>query len=152
MKIAITGEKGFLGYHLTQYYKHISKDEFPEWGFADHIVVKLGKNYLKNINLLKECDVLIHCAGVNRGDNVYEKNVEITRILVESLIQNDISINIKFPSSIQEDYGNEYGNSKIKCKEILENYCKNNSTIFESYKIHNVYCMYTMCTTHEVPM
>ena len=54
MKIAITGEKGFLGYHLTQYYKYISKDEYPEWGFANHVVVELGKNYLENINLLKD--------------------------------------------------------------------------------------------------
>jgi UDP-2-acetamido-2,6-beta-L-arabino-hexul-4-ose reductase len=139
MKIAITGEKGFLGYHLTQYFKWISKDEFLEWGFSDHTIVKLGKDYLNNIHLVEECDLLIHCAGVNRGDNVYEKNIELTSKLVESLTQKNISINIKFPSSIQEDYGNEYGNSKIKCKEILENYCKSNNTIFESYKIPNIY-------------
>ena len=139
MNIAITGEKGFLGYHLTQYYKFISKDEFPEWGFSDHNIIKLGKKYLKNIHLLKDCDVLIHCAGVNRGKNVYQKNVDLTLQLVKALKQNNISINIKFPSSIQEDNNNEYGNSKLECKKILSKYCKEHNTKFESYKIPNIF-------------
>ena len=50
MKIAITGETGFLGYHLTQYYTYIRKFE----------VIKLGRDYIDNITLLKDCDLLIH--------------------------------------------------------------------------------------------
>ena len=63
MTVAITGEKGFLGYHLTQYYKWVK-------GYK---VISLGKNYLNNLSKLKDSDVLIHCAGVNRGKNIYEK-------------------------------------------------------------------------------
>jgi UDP-2-acetamido-2,6-beta-L-arabino-hexul-4-ose reductase len=139
MKIAITGEKGFLGYHLTQYYKYISKDEYPEWGFANHVVVELGKNYLENINLLKDCDLLIHCAGVNRGDDIYQKNISLAQELVDSLKKNKIVIDIKFTSSTQEDNKSEYGNSKLKAKQILNKYCTLVNTKFTSYKLPNLF-------------
>jgi len=129
MKIAITGEKGFLGYHLTQYYKWVK-------GFE---VVELGKNYIENINLLHNCSLLIHCAGVNKGKDVYEKNISLTRNLVEVLINHNINIDIKFTSSTQENNGSEYGNAKLQSKILLQNYCYRSKTKFESYKIPNLF-------------
>ena len=129
MKIAITGESGFLGYHLTQYYKWVKEYE----------IVKLGRNYLNNIKLLKDCDLLIHCAGVNRGNNIYQDNILLTQDLVSTLIKNNISIDIKFTSSTQENNDSEYGNSKLESKKILQNYCKDKNTKFESYKIPNIF-------------
>ncbi len=129
MRVAITGEKGFLGYHLTQYYKWVKEYE----------VIELGRNYLDNIVLLKNCDLLIHCAGVNRGDNVFKGNISLAQNLVNALNDNNISIDIKFTSSTQEDDNNEYGNSKIKSKHILTDYCNKNNTKFESYKIPNIF-------------
>ena len=131
MKIAITGEKGFLGYHLTQYYKWIKEYE----------VIELGRDYLNNIKLLKDCDLLIHCAGVNRGypSVVYQGNISLAQDLVNALNDNNISIDIKFTSSTQEDDNNEYGNSKIKAKQILTDYCNKNNTDFKSYKIPNIF-------------
>tara|TARA_R110000851_G_scaffold161163_3_gene304792 strand:+ start:1170 stop:2225 length:1056 start_codon:yes stop_codon:yes gene_type:complete len=129
MKIAITGETGFLGYHLTQYYTYIRKFE----------VIKLGRDYIDNILLLKDCDLLIHCAGVNRGDNVYDANITLTKDLVTGLYDNDISIDIKFMSSIQEGIDSPYGNSKLTCKKILSEYCNDVNVKFESYKLPNLY-------------
>ena len=113
MKIAITGEQGFLGYHLTQYLSFHKGYE----------VVSLGKYYQDNISLLKNCDWLIHAAGVNRSEKVGVKNINITQELINLLENNNIKINISFISSIQEDYNNDYGNSKLKCKNILKTYC-----------------------------
>tara|TARA_R110001592_G_scaffold72198_3_gene220605 strand:+ start:5122 stop:6201 length:1080 start_codon:yes stop_codon:yes gene_type:complete len=139
MKIAITGETGFLGYHLTQYYKWIKQYD----------VVKLSRNYLNNISLLKDCDLLIHCAGVNKdtsknrlhGEDTsyYKANILLAQNLVKALNKNNISIDIKFTSSTQEDNNNEYGNSKIESKKILSKYCKDHNTKFESYKIPNIF-------------
>ena len=129
MKIAITGESGFLGYHLTQYYKWVKEYE----------IVKLGRNYLNNIKLLKNCDLLIHCAGINRGNNIYQDNILLAQDLVSTLIKNNISIDIKFTSSTQENNDSEYGNSKLESKIILQNYCKDKNTKFESYKIPNIF-------------
>ena len=131
MKIAITGEKGFLGYHLTQYYKWIKEYE----------VIELGRDYLDNIKLLKNCDLLIHCAGINRGkpSEVYEGNISLTQDLINSLYNNNISINIKFTSSTQEYEDNEYGKSKLESKNILFNYCKEVGSKFESYSLPNLF-------------
>lgn len=129
MTVAITGEKGFLGYHLTQYYKWVK-------GYK---VISLGKNYLNNLSKLKDSDVLIHCAGVNRGKNIYEKNVKIAWDLKHYLLENDIKINLKFISSIQEDQDNDYGKSKLLAKDILQKYCEECNTCFESYKLPNLF-------------
>tara|TARA_R100001443_G_C3359616_1_gene178774 strand:+ start:713 stop:1801 length:1089 start_codon:yes stop_codon:yes gene_type:complete len=137
MKIAITGETGFLGYHLTQYYRWIK----------EHDVIKLGRNYLDNISLLKDCDLLIHCAGINKDmsknmllqNNAYHGNVTLAEELVSALHVHGISIDIKFTSSTQEDNNNDYGDSKIEAGKILKNYCKEKNTKFESYKIPNIF-------------
>ena len=128
MKIAITGEQGFLGYHLTQYYKWIKKYD----------VIQLGRNYLDNILLLKDCDLLIHCAGVNRGDNVYD-NILLADNLIKSLSDNQISIDIKFTSSTQEGNSSDYGKSKLKAKQMLEEYCSSVNKKFTSYKLPNLF-------------
>ena len=129
MKIAITGEEGFLGYHLTQYYKWVKKYQ----------IVKLGRNYLDKITLLNDCDLLIHCAGVNRGPDIFNGNISLAQDLVNALNENKIKIDIKYTSSIQEELNNQYGRSKLIAKQILANYCNNNNTDFKSYKIPNIF-------------
>ena len=129
MKIAITGETGFLGYYLTQYLKY----------YKHHEIIELGKNYQHSIDLLKNCDWLIHCAGTSRGVDVKSTNTQLANELTELLILNNIKINIFFMSSIQEDTDNEYGNSKKLCKSILSEYTKNVNTKLISYKLPNLF-------------
>ena len=127
MTVAITGEKGFLGYHLTQYYKWIKQYE----------VISLGRDYLDNIKILNKCDFLIHCAGVNRGDKVYEGNVSLASELVAALEESNIQIDIKFTSSTQIHKDNEYGYSKLEAERILLDYCNRNNTnvLFPRYNL-----------------
>jgi nucleoside-diphosphate-sugar epimerase len=130
MKIAITGENGFLGYHLTQYYKQKAQ------------VLSLSRNYLDNIQLVKDCDFLIHAAGVNRANSdkeVYEGNINLAIDLINKLTQLNIKIPIKFISSIQENNKNAYGNSKLEAKRILNEYCLLNGVKFESYSLPNLF-------------
>lgn len=129
MTVAITGEKGFLGYHLTQYYKWIKQYE----------VISLGRDYLDNIKILNKCDFLIHCAGVNRGDKVYEGNVSLASELVAALEESNIQIDIKFTSSTQIHKDNEYGYSKLEAERILLDYCNRNNTTLNSYYLPNLY-------------
>ena len=63
MRIGITGQNGFIGYHLTQTikYKH-----------SDYTLVPFQKSFFEMESLLKEfvstCDVIVHLAGVNRAE------------------------------------------------------------------------------------
>jgi UDP-2-acetamido-2,6-beta-L-arabino-hexul-4-ose reductase len=129
MKVAITGETGFLGYHLTQYLRY-------QLGYE---VVSLSRNYLDNIQLAKDCDWLIHCAGVNRGNDVYEDNFAITRALTTELYAHGIYINVAFISSVLEDMDTPYGKSKQVCKHMLATYCSDAGTEFISYRLPNLF-------------
>jgi UDP-2-acetamido-2,6-beta-L-arabino-hexul-4-ose reductase len=131
MKIAITGETGFLGYHLTQYYTRNGYD-----------VIKLGRNYTENLQLARDCDFIIHAAGIGKTfseEEIYKVNVELAYMLVNKLLELGIQMNLKFISSIQENDGSAYGRSKIKAKEILSDYCKQSNTILESYNLPNLF-------------
>jgi UDP-2-acetamido-2,6-beta-L-arabino-hexul-4-ose reductase len=130
MKIAITGEGGFLGYHLTQYYKQ--KVE----------VVSLGRNFAENLERARDCDFIVHAAGVNRAatdKEVYDGNIELAMVLVNRLKQLDMKINIKFISSVQEGNETSYGTSKLAAKHIIQEYCDEVGVQFESYTLPNLY-------------
>lgn len=129
MVVAITGENGFLGYHLTQYYKWVKQYQ----------VITLGREYIDNIKSLEQCDLLIHCAGVNRGDNVYEGNIKLASELVSALEKHSIQIDIKFTSSTQIQKGNEYGDSKLEAERILLDYCTRNNSTLTTFYIPNLY-------------
>lgn len=129
MKIAITGETGFLGYHLTQYYKY-------QLGYD---VVSLTRDYQRNIHLIKDCDWLIHCAGVNRSASVGSDNILLATELVQLLQTYDIKINIAFTSSVQEFIGTEYGVGKSEASKILLEYCTQTNKKFISYKLPNLF-------------
>lgn len=131
MKIAITGEKGFLGYHLTQHYLN-----------KGVTVVSLGRNYLNNIHLVEGCDYIIHAAGVNRAsvdEDVYRLNVELAQDLVSKLQELNLKIPIKFISSIQEGNETSYGRGKRKAKEILLDYCSISGVILTTYELLNLF-------------
>lgn len=131
MKIAITGEKGFLGYHLTQYY--IKKNVE---------VVKLGRNFLENLKLVHDCDFIIHAAGITKSnieEDVFIKNVDLCNDMVEKLKNLNISINVKFISSIHQNLNIPYGRSKILCNKILKEYCTSVNKNLETYILPNLF-------------
>jgi UDP-2-acetamido-2,6-beta-L-arabino-hexul-4-ose reductase len=132
MKIAITGEKGFLGTHLTNYFKNNSEFE----------VITLGRNYLVNTDKIKEADYLIHAASIHRNPDpevVYLHNMEIHKQLVSFLSNNHLKINVIFISSIQEYLDNPYGRSKAEGKRLFEDYCEKVGSEFISHSVPNLF-------------
>jgi UDP-2-acetamido-2,6-beta-L-arabino-hexul-4-ose reductase len=135
MKIAITGEKGFVGTHLRLYIEKIINNEF----------IELGKDYLNSIDKLNGADWLIHCASVHRLPNpemVLSENVRIHSELIRDLVIKNISINIVFLSSIQENDDTFYGESKREGKRMLSEYCKSVNKKFISYSLPNLFGPY----------
>jgi UDP-2-acetamido-2,6-beta-L-arabino-hexul-4-ose reductase len=129
MKIAITGETGFLGYHLTRHLKYR----------LGHDVVALTRDYQSNIHLIKQCDWLIHCAGINKGLTAKYNNKLLAYELIELLDSHDININIAYASSIQEFHNTEYGDDKNIAGIVLANYCQQSNTEFISYLLPNLF-------------
>jgi len=132
MKIAITGEKGFLGNHLTKFFKNETKFE----------TVSLGRNYLDDLHKLKNVDYLIHAASVHRDPNpeaVYLNNMEIHKQLVSFLSNNHLKTNVIFISSIQEYQDNPYGRSKADGKRLFEDFCEKVGSEFISHPLPNLF-------------
>lgn len=131
-RIAMTGENGFLGKHLTRY---LSQS-------LDHEVVYLGRNYLLSADKLRDLDYLIHGASVHRHPNpelVYQENMKIHTELLSALTDMDARLNIVYLSSIQETMPNAYGRSKWEGKELFKRYTEAVDRSFMSFTLPNLF-------------
>lgn len=118
MKIGITGQNGFIGYHLSQTIKY---------KFEKFKIIPFEKSFLKNTKLLNSfvssCDVIIHLAGVNRAnleEQVYDSNIQISISLKKALINTSFGGHLIFASSYQEDSDSLYGKAKKESRIFLE--------------------------------
>lgn len=132
MKIVITGETGFVGYHLTQHLRWIK-------GFD---IIPVGRDFTANTAAFAEADWVIHLAGVNRApsdEEVYQGNINLANDLVGIFRANGKAANVIFSSSTQEDSNNAYGNSKKEAAAIIAGACAESGNQFISLKIPNVF-------------
>jgi UDP-2-acetamido-2,6-beta-L-arabino-hexul-4-ose reductase len=101
LKVGITGINGFLGWHtrISLY----SRGKMDIHGadretFADP--AKLGQ-------FVASCDVIIHCAGMNRGEDkeVASTNIRLTEMLISACERMNVKPHVVFPSSISRSSG-----------------------------------------------
>ena len=118
MKIGITGQDGFIGYHLSQTIKY---------KFEKYKIVPFEREILEDNKLLESfvssCDVIIHLAGINRAssdEEVYTSNIKINIALKEALINSSFNGHLIFASSFQEDSDSMYGKAKKESRIFLE--------------------------------
>ncbi len=118
MKIGITGQNGFIGYHLAQTILHRQQDytlvPFQKPFFEDEVQLD---------GFVTSCDVLVHLAAVNRASSdqeVYDSNIKINTALKEALIRSGFNGHLIFASSSQEDSASLYGRAKKESREFLE--------------------------------
>ena len=134
MNIGITGQSGFIGYHLTNYLLQknfnvipINKEDFS----SDQKLYKAIKN----------CNVIIHLAGMNRGPDkeVHDCNIQLASQLISTLQESNLKPAIIFASSTQEEMDNPYGRSKKEATNLFIDWATKNNTNFTSLLIPNVF-------------
>jgi UDP-2-acetamido-2,6-beta-L-arabino-hexul-4-ose reductase len=110
LKLAITGQDGFIGYHLynTLKYKYSSYEvlDFKKTLFKDEEALD---------SLVSNLDIIVHLAGVNRSareSDILDKNLFLTQQLVDSIKRTNFDGKLIFASSIKCNEGNAYGKSK----------------------------------------
>lgn len=114
-RIAITGGRGFLGWHTACRLLATRGIEAVLLGreeFAD--AMRLSE-------LLGDVDVVIHIAGVNRADSddaVEQGNIALAQALDAAL--GERPIHIVFANSVQADLDNAYGRGKAAAAAILK--------------------------------
>ncbi len=136
-KIGVTGQNGFVGYHLKNTLI-LLQTEFQ--------LIPFHRNYFDdNVALdefVSQCDVIVHLAALNRHEdaNVISKtNVELVRNLRDSLIRTKSTAHVIFSSSTQEEKGNVYGNSKKEGRTILSDWARQSNGRFSGLIIPNVF-------------
>jgi UDP-2-acetamido-2,6-beta-L-arabino-hexul-4-ose reductase len=134
MKILITGSDGFIAKNLIE---HLRRDESIKlYLFSKNDSTDILKAYVKEVNFI------YHLAGVNRPKNInefYEGNSGLTKIITDTLIEDDINTPIVLSSSTQSDLDNDYGKSKKEAEDLLLNYAKQTNASIYIYKLPNVF-------------
>ncbi|MCK6611994.1 MAG: NAD-dependent epimerase/dehydratase family protein [Bacteroidia bacterium] len=136
-KIGITGQNGFVGYHLYQTVKL-----FPE----EFSLVEFKRDFFEEENLLDEfmnqCDVIVHLAALNRHNDpqeIYNVNTTLVNKLVGSAQRVNKKVHILISSSSQEERDNLYGKSKKDGRENLAKWSNETSNPFTGLVIPNVF-------------
>ena len=137
IKVGITGQKGFIGWHL---YHTIAlyKDEFS--------IVDFERNYFENTAdldaFVAKCDVIIHLAALNRhhdAKHIYETNTNLVKKLVAALERTNSKAHVLISSSTQEERDNIYGQSKKEGRLLLAEWAKKSQGRFSGLIIPNVF-------------
>ncbi|WP_191564278.1 polysaccharide biosynthesis C-terminal domain-containing protein [Janibacter melonis] len=113
MRILLTGAHGFLGWH-TRLRLH---------ALTDHEVVPIGRQDWSELpSLVKDCDAVIHIAGVNRADSddeVEGGNVALAEDLAAAITTGPGQVRVVYANSTQAGNGTPYGRGKESAGRVL---------------------------------
>ena len=136
IRVGITGQNGFIGYHVTQHLR-LEPDKyaivpFERDAFEDEAKLKA---------FVASCDKIIHLAAMNRGDEleIYQTNISLVQKLISAMESAGVTPQILFSSSTQETRGNLYGNSKKEGAELFQKWAEENNSVFSHFVIPNVF-------------
>ncbi len=136
IKVGITGQAGFMGYHL---YTTLSLDDSVE-------LVSFERSFFDNEEKLEsfvsQCDVVVHLAAMNRHENpqvIYDTNLALVEKLVTACETKGATPHILFSSSSQEERNNLYGKSKKEGKKRFAEWAEKRGGTFTSLTIPNVF-------------
>lgn len=133
--IAVTGARGFLGWHLRAHC-HASPDlriievDRPIWDDAGRFR-----------DAISRADVVVHLAGMNRGreQEVEQTNLELTQRLITACEQADVRPHVLLANSTHRDRSTAYGRSKRQSAELLAAWAAKTGAAFTDFVISNIY-------------
>lgn len=136
-KIGITGSQGFIGSHITA----ALKNQGVELSFFDlpkNDLLKSGKNFE---NFVKNKDVIIHTAAVNRGTDVeiIAGNVIVTYNLISAMEKCKSRAKLIYLSSIQAETDTLYGKSKRLTEIMLGDFSNRTKIPVSIFRLTNVF-------------
>lgn len=136
-KIGITGQNGFIGYHLYQTLK-LHPEEFQVVDFERSFFEKKEKLD----EFVRQCDAIVHLAALNRHNDpevIYATNTGLVKKLIASLERTKSSAHVLMSSSTQEERDNLYGQSKREGREMLASWAAGSAGVFTGMVIPNVF-------------
>lgn len=134
MKIVVTGANGFLAKNLSTFLREMGQ----------HDVIEVTRHTSSDQLLidLNDADFIYHLAGVNRSERVEEfqtGNADLTKFIVESLIESKSQIPIVYSSSTQAGLDNPYGKSKLEAEASIRFYSEVTGARYYIYRFPNLF-------------
>ncbi len=136
MRIGITGQAGFIGTHLYNFLG--LEDELERVPFEDAFF----DNESKLREFIKQCDVIVHFAALNRHPDpqvIYDTNVRLVEQLIAAMEAVDVTPHVIMASSTQEELDNLYGKSKREGRRLLDEWTEKTGGKFTGAVIPNVF-------------
>lgn len=134
MKLLVTGANGFVGQNLVATLNTMKDYELYLYD---------RDNSLEDLDqMTKDCDFVIHLAGVNRPVNpeeFYTGNADLTDNLCALLKKHNNKAPILLSSSIQAALDNDYGKSKKLGEDVLFKHANEMSSKVYVYRFENLY-------------
>lgn len=133
--IGITGAEGFLGWHVRAY--------LHSQGIA--AVCATRATFVKSDKLAEfvgQCDVIIHLAGMNRGDDaeIERTNVALTEQLISACVVTGRCQHILFSNSTHvATRDTAYARSKRACAGLLQQWADNQGAIFNNLILPQIF-------------
>lgn len=136
-KIGITGQNGFVGYHLYQTLR-LLKDEFE--------LVPFERTFFDDDAQLdafvSQCDAIVHLAALNRHEceqTLHDTNVALAQKLVAALERSGAKPHVLVSSSTQEERDNLYGKSKREARTLLTQWAERSGASVSGLIVPNVF-------------
>ena len=129
MKVLVTGSNGFIGRHMTA---SLLRNSIEILSYDVNNSLDELKKYIR------ECDAIIHLAGINRPltkEEFYDGNTNFTMLVVDLALKLNKSVPFIMSSSIQAALDNDYG----KSKKMAEDYLLNSGLNVYIYRLANVF-------------
>ena len=134
MKVLVTGASGFLAQNLRVY---LSERDDLEMIFFTR------KQSIDKLSVLLEgVSFVFHLAGVNRPKNdveFTEGNVDLTEVLCRAIEKTGRMIPVIYTSSIQAEFDNAYGKSKLAAEKVLLDFSKKTGSPVHIFRLPNVF-------------
>lgn len=133
-KVMVTGAGGFVGRHLLEaLHRRTNTEVIPVGKMTVPALLDAG---------LQQADVILHAAGVNRPTDPAEfetGNAEFTRTLCKRLQALGRRPTIVMTSSIQAEFDNPYGRSKLAAERALEDWAERGGGRAVIFRLKNVF-------------
>jgi UDP-2-acetamido-2,6-beta-L-arabino-hexul-4-ose reductase len=134
MNVLITGANGFIGRNLSSALREKSGIDVLRFGRA---------NSLEDLNRsVAAADCVFHLAGINRPkspDEFRVGNVGLTEQLCEGILRLKRPVPLLFASSVQAQFDNPYGMSKLEAEEVVKRYSDLSGADVTIVRLQNVF-------------
>lgn len=134
MKILVTGSSGFIGKNLLARLAHMQGYEILPFD-TNTDKKDLGK-------YCKECDVVVHLAGVNRTTNPedFKKgNIGFTGELLAELVKAKNKAPVIYSGSTHAELDTDYGRSKRAAEDAIRGHAKKAGAEARLFRLTNVF-------------